>query len=1064
MSGPMSEDKLVQETTASYFNDKLKWDSVLAYNTEVLGPDGTLGRTSEKEIVLIRYLRQTLKTLNPGLPDVAYEDAINQITQTNASKTMIQVNHEKYELYKNGVQVSFKNNRGLIEKRRLRVFNFEDPQANHFLVVREMWIQGRVYRRRPDIIGFVNGIPLLFIELKNVHKDIRQAYDGNLSDYKDTIPHLFDHNAFVFLSNGDDAKIGSISSKYEHFNEWKRLSEEDPGVVDFETLLKGTCTKENFIDLFENFILFDDSSGRLIKIVARNHQFLGVNNAVDAVKNREALNGKLGVFWHTQGSGKSYSMVFFSEKVHRKVEGNFTFLIVTDREDLDNQIYKTFAGTGAVQGEGARAGSGKQLEKLLSTDHEYVFTMIHKFNQEVSPENPYSKRDDIIVISDEAHRSQYGRLALNMRNALPNAHYIGFTGTPLFKDDEITKRLFGDYVSTYDFQKAVDDNATVPLYYDNRGEKLNLSTKDINQRIAEKLEEIELSNDQQAQLEKEMAREYHILTAEKRLDAIAKDFVEHYSTGWETGKAMFVCLDKITAVRMYNLIQKYWHLKISATESSLNSITDEQEEAFLKRKVSWLQETEIAVIVSEEQGEVQKFRNWDLDIIPHREKMKKGYETPDGRRIDMDTAFKNQDHPFRVAIVCAMWLTGFDVPSLSTLYLDKPLRAHTLMQTIARANRVYEGKNNGLIVDYSGILKNLREALATFATGLEGGGTGGTNPVKPDEELLDDLREAIEITKTHLSSNGFKLSQMEEKTGFELIATINKAKEVINKSEETRKKFEILARQVFKKFKACINIKEINQLRADYNNIDIIYKKLQDDREKADISEILREMHAIVDEAIVPTSIVAKEESRLYDISNIDFDRLKEEFKKSPVKNTTVANLNEAVEKRLSQMIKKNPLRIDYYQKYQEIIEGYNKEKDRVTIEETFEQILRFVKDLDQEEKRGVREGLDEEKLALYDLLISGKKLSKKESDRIKEVGQELLQSLKAEKLNMSNWKEKESTKAEIKTFIYNYLYDETTGLPIDQYTPEDVEIKANIVFEHFYNQYNNSNDHVYAS
>ncbi|MFY0761018.1 type I restriction endonuclease subunit R [Metabacillus dongyingensis] len=1062
MTGHMSEDKLVQETTAIYFQNVLKWDAVYAYNTEVLGSDGTLGRTSEKEVVLVRYLREALKNLNPGLPDVTYEEAIHQITQIHASKTILQVNRDKYGLFKNGVQVSFKNAKGFVEKKRLRVFNFEDPKANDFLIVREMWVQGRVYRRRPDIIGFVNGIPLLFIELKNVHKDIRQAYNGNLSDYKDTIPHLFDHNAFVFLSNGDEAKVGSISSKFEHFNEWKRLNEDDDGLVDFETLLKGICTKENFMDLFENFILFDESTGKIIKIVARNHQFLGVNKAVDAVINREELKGKLGVFWHTQGSGKSYSMVFFSEKVHRKVKGNFTFLIVTDREDLDNQIYKTYRGTGAVKGETSRAGTGKSLKTLLSSDHEYIFTMIQKFNQEVNLENPYSRRNDVIVVSDEAHRSQYGRLALNMRNALPNAHYIGFTGTPLFKDDEITKRLFGDYISTYDFQRAVDDKATVPLFYDNRGEKLNLATNDINQKIAEKLEEIELDNDQQARLERELAREYHILTAEKRLDAIAKDFVNHYTTGWETGKALFVCLDKITVVRMYNLIQKYWDQKILEVKRTLHSITDEQEVIFTKRKLSWLEETRIGVIVSEEQGEIQKFKSWDLDIIPHRERMKRGFETSDGRRLDMDIAFKDQEHPFRVAIVCAMWLTGFDVPSLSTIFLDKPLRAHTLMQTIARANRVHEGKNNGLIVDYCGILKNLRAALAIFATGQDGNTGDGTDPVKPDVELLEDLKEAIKATKSHLLSRHFNLDCMNKKTGFAVIAIINKAKEAINVNEETRKRFEILAREVFKKFKACINNKDVNQFRTDYNNIDIIYKKLQGDREKADISEVLREMHALVDESIEPTNIEVVEESRLYDISNIDFNRLKEEFKKSPMQNTTIHNLNEVVEKRLSQMIKRNPLRIDYYQKYQEIINDYNNEKDRGTIEETFEQILRFVKNLDEEEKRSVREGLNEEQLALFDLLVSGKELSRKQRQKIKEVGIELLEKLKHEKLNANNWKDKESTKAAVKTFIYNYLYDEGTGLPVDQYTPEDVELTANIIFEHVFNQYNSSTEHVY--
>lgn len=481
--GSLTEDSLVQHTTAEYFRDVLGWDSVYAYNEEILGPDGLLGRSSENEVVLERYLRRALEKLNPDLPAVACDSAIKQITETSVSKSTLQMNREKYALYKNGVTVSFRNQEGQIETRRLKVFEFEDPEANHFLIVRELWVKGRLYRRRPDILGFVNGIPLLFFELKNVHKDIRRAFNENLSDYKDTIPHIFDHNAFIVLSNGDGAKVGSLSAKYEQFHEWKRLEEDKPGVVDMETLLKGMCSKRTFMDVFENFILFDETTGMLAKILGHNHQFLGVNRAIEAVRTRNELAGKLGVFWHTQGSGKSYSMVFFSQKIHRKLTGNFTFLVVTDREDLDTQIYKTFAGCGIVDNDRdqCRAASGENLKDILRQDKPYVFTIIHKFNQEVDPGDPYSPRDDIIVISDEAHRTQYGRLALNMRNALPNANYIGFTGTPLFKDDEITKKIFGDYVSTYDFQRAVDDNATVPLYYDNRGEKLKITT---SERIA----------------------------------------------------------------------------------------------------------------------------------------------------------------------------------------------------------------------------------------------------------------------------------------------------------------------------------------------------------------------------------------------------------------------------------------------------------------------------------------------------------------------------------------------------------------------------------------------------
>ncbi|MEX1277040.1 MAG: type I restriction endonuclease subunit R, partial [Bacteroidota bacterium] len=813
MTKEYTEDKLVQQTVADYFHFPLGWESVYAFNDEVLGTNGTFGRASEREVILIRHLRKALEELNPNLPSEAYESAIKQIVERSTTKSPEQINQEKYRLFKEGVPVSFRDQKGQLREERLTVFNFHEPAKNHFLVVRELWIQGPLYRRRPDILGFVNGIPLLFIELKNIHKDIRRAYNENLSDYKDTIPHLFDHNAVIVLSNGKDAKVGSITSKYEHFHEWKRLAEEDAGIVDMETLQKGICSKNNFIDIFENFIAFDDSTGKLIKILGHNHQFLGVNRAIDAVRDRANRQGKLGVFWHTQGAGKSYSMVFFSQKIHRKISGKFTFLIVTDRDDLDTQIYKTFAGCGIVDNdrETVRAGSGDHLKQLVGEHKSHVFTMVHKFNQDVDPANPYSQRDDIIVISDEAHRTQYGRLALNMRNALPNAAFIGFTGTPLLKDDEVTAKVFGDYVSTYDFQRAVDDNATVPLFYDNRGEKLHLTTTDINEQIAAKLQDLQLDVDQEAHLEKELGRDYHILTAEKRLDAIARDMVKHYTTQWESGKAMLVCLDKITTVRMYNLVMSYWDQQVKETERAIRSSKDDQESIFLQRKLEWLKETEIAVVISEEQGEVARFKEWNLDILPHRKRIKDGLETPDGKRIEIDLAFKNPEHKFRVAIVCAMWMTGFDVPSLATLYLDKPLKAHTLMQAIARANRVYEGKGNGLIVDYCGILKQLREALAMFAVGKPGG-TGGlaVDPVKPGEELLKELTAAIDETKEFLFQRGFDFEKLKKKQGYDRIGEIGKAKEVINGSNETRKRFEILAREVFRKFKACLTMKEVN--------------------------------------------------------------------------------------------------------------------------------------------------------------------------------------------------------------------------------------------------------------
>ena len=597
MSG-YTEDTLVQQTTAEYLEQQLDWKSIYAHNSENFGPESLLGRASDREVVLKRTLRGKLAELNPGFPDAAYEEAVRQITATVASQSLTATNREKYDLIRGGVEVAFRNDQAERVRERLRVFDFAEPSNNDFLYVRELWVRGDLYRRRVDIVGFINGLPLLFIECKNIHKDLRTAYEKNYSDYRDTIPHLFHHNAIVMFGNGERAKVGSITSRWEHFHEWKRLAEEEPGVVDMETLLKGVCEKRNFMDLVENCILFDESLGEPRKILARNHQFLGVNLAIEAVRERNERQGRLGVFWHTQGAGKSYSMVMFTRKVHRKLGGNFTFVVLTDRDDLDTQIYKTFAGCGVVDHDRdpCRAASGPHLSRLLTEHKSFVFSLIQKFHQDVDPDQGYTQRDDIIVITDEAHRTQYGTLALNMRNALPKASYIGFTGTPLFTDDEITRRVFGEYVSTYDFQRAVEDKATVPLYYDARGDTLGVAVGDLNERIAEKLEELETDDiDVQQRLEQELRRDYHLITAEKRLDQVARDFVRHYSTAWESGKAMLVCIDKVTCVRMHDLIVKYWDERITDLEVGLVGADDEQEEVYQQRQISWMRETSAAV-------------------------------------------------------------------------------------------------------------------------------------------------------------------------------------------------------------------------------------------------------------------------------------------------------------------------------------------------------------------------------------------------------------------------------------------------------------------------------------
>ena len=637
-----SEDNLIEQPAMDLF-EELGWEVAMAYHTEGLGANSKFGRNSESELILEKYLRPALEKYNPNLPPQAYRAAIDLIKQGNSYQSIAEINRDKYKLFLDGVEVDYKDEKGkLVTQKKLRVFDFLDADNNHFIAIQQLWVQGRVYRRRPDVIGFVNGIPLLFVELKAAHRNLRKAYEENLTDYKDTIPTLFSYNAFVILSNGIHSRIGSITSPYNYFNEWKRISdEEEEGVVSMETILRGVCDRGRFMDLFENFILFDDGGGKLSKIIARNHQYLGVNNAMISVDNMRELKGRLGVFWHTQGSGKSYSMVFFTRKVHRKKTGSYTFLIVTDRQELDRQIYGTYADVGAVtkvkggKKSPVQAKDGEHLKKLLQGKNKYLFTLIHKFHVEKGQQYPkITERNDIIVISDEAHRTQGGTFALNMRNAIPNAAFLGFTGTPLQTGDEMTKRIFGEYVSIYDFSRSMQDGATVPLFYENRGKLLKLKNPKINDKMRKKLKKADLNQDEKLKLERLFSREYPILTAEKRLRSVAKDLVWHFCNRGNKGKAMLICIDKVTAVRMYEYIDEYWKKYLIDFEKDIpNLAKDEMDEKEMLRELRWMKQTEYAVVVSSEQNEVKKFKAWGLDIEKHRVKM---------NDRDLEAEFKRQ--------------------------------------------------------------------------------------------------------------------------------------------------------------------------------------------------------------------------------------------------------------------------------------------------------------------------------------------------------------------------------------------------------------------------------------
>ncbi|MGG5599661.1 type I restriction endonuclease subunit R [Myroides sp. C8-3] len=1050
MSYEYSEDHLIEQATEDVLI-KLGWQVETAWQYETFGEDGLLGRDNKNEVVLERHLLAALERYNPDLPVLAYKRAIEKITEKDISKSIAQHNKEKYHLLKNGVEVSFTNDKGESQKKILRVFDFDDHDNNEFLAVRQLEVNGKLYNRRPDVIGFVNGIPLIFIELKATAVDLRSAYDDNFRDYKDTIPHLFHHNAFVILSNGTDAKVGTVTSPYKYFLDWKRITEDAEGVVSLDTMLRGVCSKEYLMDIFENFLLFDESSGSIVKLMAKNHQFIGVNRVLDNVENIEDLEGKLGVYWHTQGSGKTYSMVFLCEKILRKFGGAYTFLIVVDRTELENQAYDTFSGVGVVNNKHIIAGkkngiSGREhLRELLSDNHRYVFSLIHKFSIDPDIETEYpliTNRKNIIVISDEAHRTQGGKYARNMRfYGLPNASYLGFTGTPIIKDEEeVTKNIFGEYVSVYDFKRAIEDEATLPLKYLNRGERLNIENPALDEQMAEILENENLDEDQQKKLAYLFSKEYPVLTSEQRLRAIAKDLVWHFNERGYQGKAMFVALDKPTAVRMYNYIMEYWPDYLAELQNRIKNTRDSQEEQELQRKYNRVAETEVCVVVSSEQNEVDKFKKMNLDIETHRRKMVER---------NLEKEFKDEENPFRLAIVCAMWITGFDAPCVSTVYLDKPIKGHTLMQTIARANRVYDDeKENGLIVDYGNVYQQLEKAYSIYGEGQKGDSKKAQDE-KPFEQLEAmgvEVKAAIEEVKNMLTDLGFDLNTLIDADAMLKIAAINNGSNAICRNDETRAKFEISARNVFRKYKALFPEKQAKDYVKEYNAIDALYNRLNQKVKSADVTEVIMRLQTVVNESISIDTVA--EPSNVYiDLSKFNIEALREAFEKTPRKNEIVYDLNKAVEQKLEQMLRENPLRLEFYERYQEIVEEYNKGKTEIELKRSFDKLMQYYQGLTVEEKRSFQENLDEPTLSIFDLLIKGKNLTKEERETVKIVAKETLEVLKKEKLNIPNWKESREIRSSIKITIY----DKLLWLPEEKYSDEDVSNRSRQVYQHVY-------------
>lgn len=1032
-----SEEAAVQIPAGELLRDKLGWDLHYCYDEERLGSDGTLGRANYEEVLLERDLMQALVELNEHLSEDECLQALAALKEVFVGDTLLATNEAKYKMLRDGIPVTRKMPDGSTRTDTAQVFDFEYPQNNHFVAAEELWVKGPMHRRRCDLVGFVNGVPLLFVEFKRHDRDVYTAYKDNYTDYQDTIPQIFYYNAFVMLSNGLESKVGTLGSPYEFFHEWKRLRETDMGNIELETMLLGICKKENLLDLFENFVLFDHYDTPAAKILARNHQYLGVNDAVEAYKDRELREGKLGVFWHTQGSGKSYSMVFLAEKIRRKLSGSPTFLVLTDREELDKQISETFESCGCLAGipaERCRATSGRDLIKKLEGNPSYVFSLIQKFNQDdvkaIRPDH------DIVILSDEAHRSNNGICAENMMRLLPTASRIGFTGTPILDYDNLTKRTFGGYVSVYDFNRAVEDGATVPLYYENRSDRLDIQNPELNEELLDAVEAADLDDEQTEKVQRELTHGVHVIMSEPRLREIAKDFVSHYTGIWQSGKAMFICVNKVTTVMMFDYVQEYWEEAIKQEERKLKDM-GQQESLEQRRKIDWMKSTEMAVVISQEQNEIANFEKWGLDIKAHRKKMEE-------RRLDDE--FKDAENPLRVVFVCAMWLTGFDVKPLAAMYFDKPMKAHGLMQAIARANRVSTGKSNGLIVDYIGVVKALRKALADYTNNPHD--KEGEDPVIDKDELVVRISALTREIEFFLEDQGYDLEALFVAEGFDKVSQIKNAADVVSVTDESKKRFGIMARELFKMHKFVTNKELEPMLVASFDAIRAIYSQINKRVEHADTTDLMVELQRIVDEHIdVKCTGEEQKSGTRFDISDIDFSRLSQEFAKTKRPHLLLDNLRDVIEERLVVALRENPLRIDFYERYERIIEEYNSEQDKATIEKTFNDLMRLSKELDEKQREWIKEGFDnQQQMTVFELLFK-EELTKSEIKQVKSIAMELEEAIQSRLNEMVKWTEKPETRETIRLIIR----DKVWTLPERPYPEEELPRRIDEIFNYYF-------------
>ncbi len=870
-------------------------------------------------------------------------------------------------------------------------------------------------------------------------------------------PELLDHNS-------QETRLGSLSAEWEHFFHWLRPEDEKEKIrrdqireqgTSAERFLQGLCAKDKLLDYVENFVIYHKGTQ---KIIAQNHQFIGVNKGFDKFLRRGEFGGKLGVFWHTQGSGKSFSMIFYTRKIIRKVPGNYSFVVVTDRDDLDRQIYRNFLNTETVKkADAAQPKDSEQMRAFLRQNKKLVFTLIQKFRWPKGKLYPMlSDRDDIIVIVDEAHRTQYKTLAENMRAGLPNAQYLAFTGTPLLGRERKTNEWFGDYVSEYNFSQSMDDGATVPLFYKKRVPEVLNQNEDLSEEFYEILEDENLDEAQQEKLERRFATELQVIKRDDRLETIARDIVYHFPRRGYLGKGMLIAVDKYTAVKMYDKVQRLWKADIKALRGKIKQCKDELHKTRLRKQLEWMRKVEMAVVVSAENGEEIKFDAQGLDIRPHRKRM----DQVDAHGHDLEYNYKDPDHPLQLVFVCAMWLTGFDATTISTLYLDKPQKDHTLMQTIARANRVSSHringveKTNGEIVDYFGVFGRLRKAIKDYGQGIEG---EDEPPVKDKDELFALLTDAIEQARAFCAEIEIDVDvALAADDVFKKVSLFEAWADKLLAKDELRQSYKVFENTITALYEACKPeilgnsiVRKVALFQYLRGVIDSIVDQQEIDSVTRKINELLDESVIVDDqkfehikEKLADWKIIQK--GKTWDLSKVDFEKLKEDFQQATYKNIEIADLRAYLEKKLRDMLNQNRTRRDFAERLQEIIDNYNSGSS--SADEAFERLMEEMAALKEEESRHIRMGLTEDELEIYDLLCK-ENMTKAEERKVRLAAKALLKRLTEEKpkVLVQDWYKDSQTRLTVRDEVAAVL---DYHLPKEGYDKDLFLQKRDRVFE----------------